>query len=207
MGDQPYAMELVNCRLPRLPACPSRDSGPETPRAACRSRAGLRTGEVGEVVAALAVLGLVIDDAVFHFDLAGIEVALEVGGVVLRIPQAELDAGEAGKRGFGCAAIGHRKLPDFQVFIERNKVAGVRLDAAVTRPDHRVAHAVAAGVVLRSCRASAATRATRTPSTRRRAGKYTARRNPAARCCTGSAVLEMSDNPPQPRIAIERVAE
>ena len=48
------------------------------------------------MVAALAVLGLVIDDAVFHLHLAGVEVALEVGGVVLRIPQAELDGGEGG---------------------------------------------------------------------------------------------------------------
>src|SRR5208337_3995692 len=30
-----------------------------------------RTGKIGKVVAAFAVLGLVIDDAVFHLDLAG----------------------------------------------------------------------------------------------------------------------------------------
>ena len=59
--------------------------------------AWLRAGKVGKVVAALAVFRLVIDDAVFHFHLAGVEVALEVGGVVLRVPQAELDAGEGGE--------------------------------------------------------------------------------------------------------------
>ena len=47
------------------------------------------------MIAALAVLGLVIDHAVFHLHLAGVEVALEVGGVVLRVPQAELDARES----------------------------------------------------------------------------------------------------------------
>ena len=61
-------------------------------------------GEVGKVVAALAILGLVIDDAVFDLDLADGEVALEVGGVVLRIPEAELDGGEGGDGGLGGAA-------------------------------------------------------------------------------------------------------
>jgi hypothetical protein len=82
------------------------------------------------VVAALAVLGLVIDDAVLDFDLADVEVALEVGGVVLGVPQAELDAGEGGDVRPGRAAIGDRELPDFEVFVERDEVAGVRLDAA-----------------------------------------------------------------------------
>ena len=49
-------------------------------------------GEPGEVVAALAILGLVIDDLVLDLDLSDAEIALEIGGVVLRIPQAELDA-------------------------------------------------------------------------------------------------------------------
>ena len=53
-----------------------------------------RAGEIGEVVAPLAILGLVVDDLVFDLDLAGAEVALEIGGVVLRVPEAELDAGE-----------------------------------------------------------------------------------------------------------------
>ena len=62
-----------------------------------KTSGGPRAGEIGEVVAALAVLRLVIDDAVFDLHLADGEVALEVGGVVLGIPQAELDAGEGGE--------------------------------------------------------------------------------------------------------------
>ncbi len=67
-------------------------------RIACRVETGswLRAGKEGEVIAALAVLGLVIDDAVDHFHFADIEVALEVCGVVLGVPQAEFDAGEDG---------------------------------------------------------------------------------------------------------------
>ena len=85
------------------------------------------------MIAALAVLGLVVDDAVLDFDLAGIEVALEVGGVVLRIPQAELDAGENAER----LPRSVRRLVTvscqiFKVLVERNKVARMRLDAART---------------------------------------------------------------------------
>jgi len=38
-------------------------------------------------------LGLVVDDAVLHLDLAGIELALEIRRVVVGVPEAELDAG------------------------------------------------------------------------------------------------------------------
>jgi hypothetical protein len=112
------------------------------------SRAGLGTGKVREVIAALAVLRLVINHAVFHFHLSGVEVALEVGAVVLGVPEAELDLGEAGNGGLGGAAVGDRELPNLEVLAQRDKVAGVRLDAGVLRSDDGVAHAVAAGVVL-----------------------------------------------------------
>ena len=48
----------------------------------------------GVVIAALAVFGLVADHAALHLHLAGGEVALEVGGIVHRVPQAELDVAE-----------------------------------------------------------------------------------------------------------------
>ena len=53
-----------------------------------------RAGEVGEVVAALPVLGAVIDDTAVDLDLADRQVALEVGGVVPGVPQAELHGAE-----------------------------------------------------------------------------------------------------------------
>ena len=65
-------------------------------RVARRVEAGRRrrAGEVGEVVAPLAVLGRVVDDAVLDLDLAGRVVALEVRRVVLGVPEAELDGPE-----------------------------------------------------------------------------------------------------------------
>ena len=50
--------------------------------------------EHGVVVAALAVLGLVVDDAALYLHLTGGEIALEVGAVVHSIPQAELHIAE-----------------------------------------------------------------------------------------------------------------
>src|SRR3989304_2404358 len=58
-------------------------------------------GQVGEVIAALAILGLVVDHPVDDLDLAERVIGLEVGGVVPGIPQAKLHAGdhrEAGGR-------------------------------------------------------------------------------------------------------------
>ena len=43
------------------------------------------------MVAPLAVFGLVVDHPILNLHLAGGEIALEVGGIVLGIPQAELD--------------------------------------------------------------------------------------------------------------------
>ena len=54
----------------------------------------LGTGEEREVFAAFAVLGLVINDLVDDLDLAGGKIALEIGEVVERFPQAEFGRGE-----------------------------------------------------------------------------------------------------------------
>ncbi len=100
------------------------------------------------MVAALAILGLVIDDLVFDLDLADAEVALEVGGVVLRVPQAELDAGEEGELGRLSAAVGHLEFPDLQVLAQRHEIAGLGLDFVACGTDGGVAHAVAAFVFV-----------------------------------------------------------
>ena len=67
----------------------------------------LRAGKVGEMIAALAILSFVINDFVNNLDLVGAEVALKIGGVVLRVPQAEFNAGKNGEPGRLPAAVGH----------------------------------------------------------------------------------------------------
>src|ERR1035437_7227970 len=109
-----------------------------------------RASEEREVVAALAVFRLVVDHAVLDFDLADAEVALEVGGIVLRIPQAEFDRGEYGEFGSTGATIRNCQLPDFEILVEGYEVAGARFNAAVSRADRGVAHAVTAGILLQS---------------------------------------------------------
>ncbi len=58
---------------------------------------GSRAGEVGEVVAPFPVFGFVVEDAIFNFHLADVEVALVVGGVVPGVPQAKFNGGEEGE--------------------------------------------------------------------------------------------------------------
>jgi hypothetical protein len=48
----------------------------------------------------------VVDDAIVHLDLADRQVPLQVGGVVPRIPETELDRAERRKLYRGVPAIG-----------------------------------------------------------------------------------------------------
>ena len=123
--------------------------GPEE-RVALRVEAGqrLRAGEVGEVVAPLAVLRLVVDDAILDLDLAYRVVALEVGVVFERLPQAELDRAEERHLRRRGPLVRDAHPPDLEVLAERHEVARLGPDPAQPRPDDRVAQAVAAAVVL-----------------------------------------------------------
>ena len=163
-----------------------------------------RAREEREVIAALAVFGLVVDHAVFDFDLAGVEVALEVGGIVLRIPQAELDAGENRKLGGLWAAIRHRQLPDFEILIERHEVAGARFNAGVLRPDGGVAHAVTARIllqfVLRGLPGGGPEFA------RGIAASIIAKINVASAQIEGSVVVAVARDAAQARVAVKRIA-
>jgi len=80
------------------------------------------------MVAPLAVFALVVDHAVLDLDLANAEIALEVGCVVVRVPQAELDRGEERQIGWLGAAVGERHLPDLERVVQRHKIAQPRLD-------------------------------------------------------------------------------
>src|SRR5215469_7810130 len=117
---------------------------------ALRVEAGesLRTGEECKVITSFPVLGLVIDNSILDLNLADAEIALEVRGVVLRVPPAKFDRGK--DREFRCllAMVRNGELPDLEILVERHKVAGAGRNAAELRGNRGVAHAVAAGVVL-----------------------------------------------------------
>ncbi len=105
-------------------------------------------GEEGKVVAPLAVLGPVVDDAAVHLHLAGREVALKIGGVVLGVPQAELHRGEDRQRTVNVTQVGQPEPPDLEGLTEGDVVQGLGPDAPVARGDHGVREAMTALVVV-----------------------------------------------------------
>ncbi|OIQ79418.1 hypothetical protein GALL_388480 [mine drainage metagenome] len=103
----------------------------------------------GVVVAALAVLGLVVDRAAraverLDLDLADRQVALVVGLVVLRVPQCELDEREQrdGLRGVG--RVGQGDLLDLGVLADRDEEQRLDAEPAALTRDPGVPEAVAA---------------------------------------------------------------
>ena len=73
------------------------------------------------MVTALAVLGLVVDCTALDFHLTCRKIALEVGGIVHSIPEAELQIAEYSKR-FRCITlVGQHQTVNFTVIAHRNK--------------------------------------------------------------------------------------
>ncbi len=108
----------------------------------------VRAGEVGEMVAPLPVLRRVVDDAVLDLDLADRVVALEVGRIVLRVPQAELDGSEQRHPRGLRPLVGQADAPDLERLTDRDEVARLDADPGALRRDRRVAQAVPALVRL-----------------------------------------------------------
>ena len=101
----------------------------------------------GVVVAALAVLGLVehgrpVRAVLLDLDLADRQVALVVGLVVLRVPQAELDEREERDRLRRVGGVGDRDLLDLGGLADGHEEQRLDRDAAALARDARVAEAV-----------------------------------------------------------------
>ena len=103
---------------------------------------------VGVVVPALPVLGLVVDDTALHLQLADVQVPLEIGGVVHRVPQAPFHcAGEpegAGRIGF----IRQLHLLHFAVLVPGHQEGELGRDAVLFGFKNGVAHAMTAAVAV-----------------------------------------------------------
>ena len=89
-----------------------------------------------------------IDDLVHDLDLAGAEVPLEIGGIILRVPQAEFDAGKNGELRRLFAAVGHLKFPYLQRLTQRHEITGFHRDFLVARTNDGIAHAVTTLVMV-----------------------------------------------------------
>ena len=147
---------------------------------------GRRAREPGEVVAALAVLGHVVDDAVLDVDLAGGQVALEVRGVVLGVPQAELDGAEQRQARARRPLVGDPRPPHLERLAGRHEVQRLGADAAAPGRDDRVARARGGRSTRRARAASAASPGSSSRPCRRRGRTGTGRRRRAGRCCSGT---------------------
>ena len=157
-------------------------------------RERLRAGEVREVVAALAVLGLVVDDAAVDLDLADREVALEVRGVVERVPEAELDRAEQRQPCALLARVRHPRAPDLDRLAQRHEEQ--RLRRRSPSAASRSACSRARGGT-RSPRARA--RAATSRRCLNRVGTGSGRRRRTARCCSGSASPAAAGRPGRTR--------
>ncbi len=109
---------------------------------------GVGAGEVGEVVAPLAILRLVVDDAIFYLDLADVEVALVIGRIIPGVPQGKFERGEERDGARPGREVGQRQPPDFQRFVEGHEIGDGGADTGVTGVNIRVANAVAAFVFV-----------------------------------------------------------
>ena len=101
-------------------------------------------GVDGVVIAALTVLGLVVDRAALDLHLAGGEVALEIGRVILRVPQAELHKAEQGNLFGRVRPVGELHARHQGVHAARHHRGLAHAQAVLFAGDHRVAQAVAA---------------------------------------------------------------
>ena len=105
--------------------------------------------EDGVVVAPLAVLGLVIDRRAADLDLAGGVVALEVRGVVHRIPEAELHIGEETQLFFRVCVVADGDAHQEAVVALGDEQLLRDGDAVLRALDHGVAQTVAALVAVK----------------------------------------------------------
>ncbi len=158
-------------------------------------RERLGAGEVRKVVAALPILGDVEDHRAVDLHLTGREVALEVGRVVPRVPQAELGRAEQREACAGVALVRDPHAPHLEVRAERHEEQALGRDAVLPRLDDGVAEAVTAAVAARVPR--------RPPPS---AGLAVSQVEVAAVAVERNVVVAVAGEPAQPRVSIERVA-
>ena len=109
---------------------------------------GIVDGVECKVVTSVSVFGLVVDGGANYLYTAGGEVSLEIGAVVLCIPQAPFCKGEQ-LEGLGCAAlIGQHQLLHLAGIVLGNEEGSLCLQVVLLAGDDGVAHTVAALVAV-----------------------------------------------------------
>ena len=103
------------------------------------------------MIASFLVFGLVVDRAAFYLDFAGIEVSLEVGGIVLRVPETPFEEAEQLDALESVGLVGDRHLLYLTVEILRNEEGHLSLDTLGLALNNGIAHTVAALVAVKVC--------------------------------------------------------
>ncbi len=101
-------------------------------------------GKEGKMVAALPVLRLVVDDRTLYLHFAGAQVALEVGLIVMGIPEAELQKGKEGQGLCPFALVGQTELHHFSIEVHGHEKELIDPKASPGPGDFGVTQAVTA---------------------------------------------------------------
>ena len=101
-----------------------------------------------EMIAAVTVLGLVVNRGAYNLNTSGGEVALEVVAVVLSVPEAPLSEREETEGFGGRALVGQNELLNLTVVALGHEEGSLGLQAVLLAGDDRVAHTVAAFVAV-----------------------------------------------------------
>ena len=100
------------------------------------------------MVSALPVFGLVIDGAAHHLYLAAGEVPLEVGCIILSIPQAELHEAEQVNFFLCVRNIFQNNTVDLAVVLHRDEGLKLHFQSVFHALDDRVAQTMTAGIAV-----------------------------------------------------------
>ncbi len=145
------AMRLGVGRFPlldRLRSIPTTIGAHESFTLRVKTAQRFGASEIGEMIAPLAIFGLVINDLILNFDLTDAQVALIVGHVVVGVPQAEFDQREGRQTRRSQPVIGDAQLPDFEILAQRHEIASASLDPLIGRGNDGVARPMTTGIAV-----------------------------------------------------------
>ena len=96
------------------------------------------------MVPAFSVFCLVIDDAVIHFHLSGGEIALEIGGIILGIPETEFRQAEEIEIFPDVTVVPDHETVYLAAVMQGHKSRQLCGDAVFAAPDDGISQTVAA---------------------------------------------------------------
>ncbi len=83
------------------------------------------------MISAFAIFRLVKYDRTFHLKLTNVQVALEVGRIIMRLPQAKLYTRESRNIPLAVRLVFDGQVPNFKRFPRWDKIANIRPDTLI----------------------------------------------------------------------------